>query len=86
MLNTIITGGKIYPYKLFKECIRNLNAKSPCAQTIYQCIKKSFLGQQPIKKYSFTQIAVIKTSVDDFESKNIDISFNDAKAAHIDAW
>ena len=48
--------------------------------------KKIIFRATADKKYSFTKIVVIKTSADDFESKNTDISYNDAKAAHIDAW
>lgn len=38
------------------------------------------------KEYSITKIAAIKTSVDNFECKNTDISYETAKAEHIQAW
>ena len=70
--------------------IQRVHTDFECAKSEYSdefsVYKKITFKAKANKEYSFTKIAAVKISVDDFECKNADISYETAKAEHIKAW
>lgn len=83
---TGITGEK----NISVMTIQRVHTDFECAKSEYSdefsVYKKITFKAAADKKYSFTKIAAVKTSVDDFEWKNADISYETAKTEHIKAW